>query len=123
MDERILQVTAFTGDTTERNTSYDDEQPPPRWGKHLKSGINRTGASTLLHAVTWPHEVVYNSDGKPATYQDLSIPVFEQGYLIIMDIEDGLIKKQMAAHLQDLMSDAQLYGWERARTFHSVWLN
>ena len=38
-----------------------------------------------------------------------------------MDTE--VIKKQMAAHLQDLMLNAQLYGWERARTFHGVWLN
>ena len=29
----------------------------------------------------------------------------------------------MAAHLKDLMSDAQLYGWDRAKTFHGIWLN
>ena len=39
-----------------------------------------------------------------------------------MDTKERLVKKQMAAHLPDLMPDAQMYGWERARTFHSVWL-
>ena len=55
--------------------------------------------------------------------QDLSIPLFVQAYLTIMDTEEGLVKKQMATHLQDLMLDAQLYGWEMTRTFHCVWLN
>ena len=51
----------------------------------------------VLHKVTWPHEVVYTSEGKPATYQDLSIPrsipLFIQGYLIIIDTKEGLVKK------------------------------
>ena len=46
----------------------DEEQLSPR------SRINRTGASTVIHKVTWPHKVVYASEGKPASYQDLSIP-------------------------------------------------
>ena len=87
------------------------------------SGVDRTGASMVLHKVTWRHEVVYTSQGKPATFQDLSIPIFIQGYLIIINPEEWLVKKQMAAHLQDLMSDAQMYGWERVRTFQGVWLN
>ena len=40
-----------------------------------------------------------------------------------MDPEEGLVRQKMVAHLKDLMSDAQLYGWDRARTFHGVWLN
>ena len=115
MAERMKQVTGITGDTTDENTSDEEEQPPPRRGKHLKSGIDRTGASMVLHKVAWPHEIVYTSEGKPAAYQDLSIPLFVQGYLIIMVTEEGLI--------QDLMSHTQLYGWERARTFHGVCLN
>ena len=29
----------------------------------------------------------------------------------------------MGAHPKDLISDAQLYGWDRTRAFHGVWLN
>ena len=41
----------------------------------------------------------------------------------MMDAEEGLIRQKMSSHLKDLMSNAQLYGWDRARTFHGVWLN
>ena len=77
----------------------------------------------VLHKVTWPHEVVYTFAGKPATYQDFLIPLFVQGYLIVIDAWEWLIKKKMVTHLQDLMSDTQLYGLERAKTIHGVWLN
>ena len=40
-----------------------------------------------------------------------------------MDSEERPIRKKMVAHLKALMSDAQLYGWDRARTFYGVWLN
>ena len=53
--------------------------------------------------MTWPNEVVYISEGKPASFQDLSISLFIQGYLIIMESEEGLIKQLMATH-QDLMA-------------------
>ena len=61
--------------------------------------------------------------GEPATYQDISIPLFVKGYLIVMDTEVGLIRQKMVIHLKDLMADTRLYGWDRARTFHGVWLN
>ena len=48
--------------------SDEEEQPVPKWRKHLKSGLHRIGATTVLKKVTWPHEVVYTSDGKLATY-------------------------------------------------------
>ena len=35
----------------------------------------------------------------------------------------GAIRQKMVTHLKDLMSDAQLYGWDRFRTFQCVWLN
>ena len=83
---RMRQVTAYTGTTTEWDTTSDDEeeQPAPRWRRPLKSGLHRTGATTVLNKVTWPYEVVYTSAGKPATYQDISIPLFVHGYLIVM---------------------------------------
>ena len=59
VEDRMRKVTAFKGDTTDGNTSDEEEQPPPRRGNHLKSGIDRTRAFTVLHKVSWPHEVVY----------------------------------------------------------------
>ena len=80
--------------------------------KHLKSGLHRTGDTTVFNKVTWPHEVIYTSSGKLATYQDLSIPIFVQRYLTVMDSEDGPIRQKMVSHLKDLMLDAQLYEWD-----------
>ena len=88
-----------------------------------KSGLHKTGATIVLNKVTWPHEVVHTLAGKPAAYQGISIPLFVKGYLIVMDTEEGLVRQKMVAHLKNLMSDAQLYGWDRPRTFHVVWLN
>ena len=33
------------------------------------------------------------------------------------------VKAKMASHLEELMGNAELYGWERVRAFHGVWLN
>ena len=92
--------------------------------KVLKSGMNRIGALTVVKRVTWPHEVVHISDGKPAAYQDISVPSFVQGYLITMDSQDNTTKhRMMAEHLKDLISDAEMYGWGRTWAFHGVWMN
>ena len=85
----------------------------------MKSGMHRTRETVVLNKVTWPHEVVYTSVNKPATYEDISIPLFVQGYIITMEGEEGPIRQKMATHLNELMSDAELYGW----AFHSIWLN
>ena len=77
----------------------------------MKSGIDRTGATTVINNVTWPHGVVYNSDGKPASYQDISVRQFVYGYMTVMDTEGDGIMVKMSTHLKDLMSDAQLYSW------------
>ena len=101
----MRRVTALNGDTTDRNTSDDEEQPPSKIGDQVRH--QKDWCLYVLHKVTWPNEVVYTSEGKPASFQDLSIPLFVQGYLIIMESEEGLIKQLMTNHLQDLMSDAQ----------------
>ena len=88
-----------------------------------KEGMDRTGATTVLNTITWLHEVLYTLDGKPTSYQDMSVPQFVYGYLLVMDSEEADIRVQMASHLKGLISDAQLYGWDRTRPFHWVWLN
>ena len=60
---------------------------------------------------------------KPATYQDMFLTLLVQGYIIIMNSEEGAIKERISTLLEDLMSDAELYGWECTRVFHGVWLN
>ena len=121
--ERLRRAITLTPVTEDEAMSDEEEHPHPRRGNNLKSGMQRTGASTVIHKVTWPHEVVYTSEGNPASYQDLTIPLFVQGYLIVMELEQGPVKKLMSTHLQDLMSDTQWYGWDKVRTFHGVWLN
>ena len=117
------QILSKDAITEEEATSDEEECPPPRWGNNLKSGMQRTAASTVIHKVTWPHEVVYTSEDNPASKQELTIPLFVQGYLIVMELEEGRDKKLMSTHRQDLMSDTQWYGWDKVRTFHGVWLN
>ena len=77
----------------------------------------------VVRKVDWPHHVVYTSAGKPASYQDISIPLFVQRYVIRMESEDSTIRQRMAAHLNVLVSAADLYRCDRTRAFHSVWLN
>ena len=85
MAEQLRRAIPLNPDTEDGDTSDDEEHPPPGWGKNLKSGMQRTGASTIIHKVTWPHEVVYTSEGKPTSYQELTIPRFVQGFLIVME--------------------------------------
>ena len=50
------------------------------------------------------------------------MPTFVQGYLVVMSGQDINIMDIMAHHLEDLMSDCDLYGWEKVRSFHGVLL-
>ena len=87
--KRMRQVTTYTGATIKGDTMSDEKkQPAPRWRRPLKSGMHQTEANRVLTKVTWPHKTVYTSAGKTAAYQDISIPLFVQGYLIIMDSEE-----------------------------------
>ena len=69
----------------------------------------RTVTTTVVRKVTWPHGVVYTCDGKPAAYQDISVPLFVQDYFSTMDSHDSSIKHTMAEHLTNLVSDAEMY--------------
>ena len=50
-------------------------------------------------------------------------PMFVKGYVIVMKTEEGAIKDKMATHLEELIADSELYGWERVRAYHRVLLN
>ena len=62
-----------------------------------------TADNTVITDITWPHEVIFTSDGKPAVYDELSAMVFVKGDLTVKDSQD--IKNHMNSHLQDLMED------------------
>ena len=61
----------------------------------------------VVRRITWPHEGIYSEDGKPAAYDELSIPLFVQGYFIVMKGEEEAIRARLAIHLEELMSDAE----------------
>ena len=69
------------------------------------------------------HELIYTAAGKPLAYEELSIPHFVQGHLIVMRGKKETITAKMASHLEELMGDSELYGWERVRAYDGVWLN
>ena len=75
--------------TEEDSTSEEEDQPAPRRMKQIKSGMDQTEAATVLRKVTWPQEVMYGTARKSASCQDISIPQFVQGYLFIMEGEEG----------------------------------
>ena len=76
----------------------------------------------VVRRVPWPHEGLYTAPEKPAVYQDnMAIALFVQGHMVTLNGEEGVINERMATHLEDLMSDAKLYGWEWTRAFHGVW--
>ena len=77
------------------STDDENELAPRHRRKMLKSGMDSTGATTILKKITWPHEVVYASAGKPASYQDMSVHQFVYGFFLVMDSEEVDIKVQM----------------------------
>ena len=42
-----------------------------------------TADNTMVNEVTWPHGVIFTSEGKPAIYVELSSIYFIPGYLIL----------------------------------------
>ena len=85
--------------------------------------MDRTGATMVINRITWPHEVLYSASGKPAAYDELTMAAFVCGYLIVVILEDIQVKAQITQHLEELMEDTDLYGWERVCHMHSAWLN
>ena len=95
--------------TDEGSSSEEDQQAPHR--KYLlKPGKVHTVDSLVTKHVTWPHVVVYTMAGKVAVYDYISMPLFIQGYLIVMEGEKEAVKTQMNSHLNDLMADSELHG-------------
>ena len=86
-------------------------------------GKLRTADTTVVHQVTWPHEVIYSPSAKPAIYDQLCSMAFVDGYITVMSREPPHIKVLMLSHLQELMEDGEHYGWPVVRAYHATWLH
>ena len=73
------------------------------WSDHLMSVKVHIANNSLVTERVRPHEVVYTTDGKAAVYNEISMPLFVQGYLIVMEEEKQAVRAQMSVHLKDLM--------------------
>ena len=105
---------------TDKDTASEDKLEPPRRKIALKLGKIQTADSLVTTTITWPHEVVYNCQGELAVYDDMSIALFVNGYLIILGEECNEVKGFMLAHLQEAMEDADVYGWKCVRICHAA---
>ena len=54
---------------TDKDTACEDELAAPTRRKH---GL-KLGKSLVTRKLTWPHEVVYTSQGQPAVYDDMGV--------------------------------------------------
>ena len=73
-----------------------------------------------MKRITWLHEVVYTTAGKAPSYGDMSLLLFVQGYSIVKKgVKEG-VRTKMNSHLEELMGDTELYGWEIVRVYHAV---
>ena len=113
--KKLRQLPIITEPATDKESFTDEDQLDACYWRPLKLAMHCTRASIVVRRITWLHEVVYSVGLKPAANEHLSIPMFVHGYLIVMKGEEGAIKEKMATHLEALISDAELYSWERVR--------
>ena len=69
----------------------------------IKSGKVCTADSTILKQIIWSHELVYRPSDKLAVYDELSLTLLIQGYLVILEAEMPQQKEAMLKHLSKLM--------------------
>ena len=69
---------------TDEDTASEDDQGAPTCRKQtLKSGTLCTSDTVVTKRITWPHKVVYSSQGQPTIYDEISAMLFVNGYLTI----------------------------------------
>ena len=78
------------------------------------------GAMSIKTRITWPNDVIYGADGHIATYKDLTVSSM-RGYLIVLkDVQVCEVTDSMVVHLEELMENANIYGWEEVKVFHTA---
>ena len=119
---RLRGASALFIQTDEETASEDDQVAPIYRKRGLKLGNLHTADTVVTKRITWPHEVIYTSQGEPAIYEELSAVLFINGYLTVLVEYTEEVKGHMLWHLQELMEDAEFYGWRSVRDYHVAWL-
>ena len=78
----MRQWSILVSTTTVAESSSEEEQQAVKQKRAIKSV--RTADSTISKRATWPHEMVYIVAGKPTFYDEISLVLFINGYLIVM---------------------------------------
>ena len=110
--DRMCQLPPGEDSTSDEGLTSGEEQHAMHRCRPLKSGVDRMGATMMIHNIktTSPSsKVIYSPTRKRATYKDLLVPAFVQGYLIVMANVDTKTRDIMAKHLEELISDCVLY--------------
>ena len=64
------------------------------------------------------------ADDRPATYKELTVSSSVRGYLMVLkDVQASQVKDRMVLHLEELMEDTDIYGWEKVNSFNAAWMN
>ena len=109
--ERLMGIPAGYLPTTDEDSGQDDppQVPAQRKSKGV-SGKLWTADTTVVHRVTWLHEVINALSSQPAIYDQLSSIAFVDRYLAVLSREPPHTKALMLDHLQELMEDGEHCG-------------
>ncbi len=118
------QLTEEEDDTEDEMEDEDTSTSHKQRSKCIVSGRVRTAdsAKPKCHQL-WPHEQgVYDSQGNPQTYDELTIPQFVQGYLATVLKAPKSEHRARYAVLQELMEDANNFHWPQVRNYFALFL-
>ena len=60
--QQMRQFPALSATPGDEVSSTDEDEPAPKCRRrNFKSGMDKTGTTTVLKKITWPHEVVHIS--------------------------------------------------------------
>jgi hypothetical protein len=107
-------------DTSSSDSSSEEETRRTRKGK--VSGRDTTAANIVKVKAQWPHHEIFLAGGKPAKYNDLTLPMFCRGYTSKMNSQNSHLRNLMSEHLIRLMKDADKHDWEDVKAYHGVFL-
>ena len=108
--------TLYFQTTDNDSASHGEQTASTQKRKGIKSGKLHTTDTIVLTRITLLHEVVYTSDGQMSSVH------FVNEYLTVMAEEPEEVKSEMQWHRQELIEDAEVYGWKCIRFYHTAWL-
>ena len=105
---------------SDEDSGSEEEANPIHKKRGIKLGKLHTGDTCIITNVEWLHKVIYTSTGRYAKYGQLSIMLFISRYLVVMSAAKESVWLYMIQHLQDIMGDKHIYGWESIWSFHTI---